>query len=470
MSADLIQLNTELLEALTEAMTELLRTGDPRAASGRVLRAALQHTESQYGFAGVTDGRTLRMLNHEGVVWHDQLNRDFYEHAAERYRQVGYLEFTNFNNLFGQVLLTGHAVISNEPSSDPRAGGLPPGHPPLHCFLGVPILSEGRIVGMIGVANRTSGYGAAEQHRLEVLGQMAGVMYDVYGRQQREAELEEHLRQAQKMGVIGRLAGGIAHDFTNQLTIIKGCAQFLLEAMPADDPGRKDVERISATVGRGARLVCQLLAFVRQEGIHLCSQSLADLVNEMAAMIRPLLGEQVLFHVRAAPGLWRVRVDPGQIEQVIMNLVVNARDAMVTPGERFPAGTLTVEMANVELDAGAFQPTVERVAPGPYVMLVVSDTGSGMTPEVKRRIFEPFFTSKGTGTGLGLSTVFGIAKQYRGYVFGESEPGRGSTFRVYLPRAEDEEKAPAEALAVTTAPGPAPRRDRDPKGGRGLSG
>ncbi len=261
------------------------------------------------------------------------------------------------------------------------------------------------------------------------------------------------MRQAHKMEAIGRLAGGIAHDFSNQLTVIKGCAQFLLEAMLADDPGRREVERISATVERGARLVCQLLAFARQESIQPCSQSLADLVNEMAAMFRQLLGEQVLFDVRAAQGLWRVRLDPGQIEQVIMDLVINARDAMVSPGERFPVGTLTVEIANVELDAGAFQPTVERVAPGPYVMLVVRDTGSGMTPEVKRRIFEPFFTTKETGTGLGLSTVFGIVKQYRGYVFGESEPGRGSTFRVYLPRAEDEEKAPAEALAVTTAPG-----------------
>lgn len=268
MSADQLQLNTELLEAVTQAMTELLRTGDPRAASGRILHAALQHTESQYGFAGVTDGRTLRVLNHEGVVWHDRLNRDLYEHAAERYRQVGYFELTNFNNLFGQVLLTGRAVIANEPSSDPRAGGLPPGHPPLHCFLGVPILSGDRVVGLIGVANRTSGYGAAEQHRLEVLGQMVGVMYDAYGRQQREAELEERLRQTQRrMEAIGRQARGITHDFTNQLTVIKGCAQFLLDTMLADDPGRKDVERISATVDRGARLVGQLVALGHQERI-----------------------------------------------------------------------------------------------------------------------------------------------------------------------------------------------------------
>jgi len=261
-------------------------------------------------------------------------------------------------------------------------------------------------------------------------------------------------RDEDAMRVIGRLTAGIAHDFSHQLTVIKGCVQFLLDAMPADDPGREDAERISATVDRGAKLVRQLLASGRELKIQPRPPNLADLVNEMAAMFRPLLGEQVLFRVHAAPGLWRARVDPGRVEQVIMNLVVNARDAMVAPGECFPTGTLTVEMANVELDAGAFQPSVDRVAPGKYVMFVVSDTGSGMTPEVKRRIFEPFFTTKETGTGLGLSTVFGIVKQYRGYVFGESEPGRGSTFRVYLPRAEDEEMAPAEALADTSQPRP----------------
>ena len=255
--------------------------------------------------------------------------------------------------------------------------------------------------------------------------------------------------------VIGQLAGGIAHDFNNQLTVIKGCVQFLLEAMPANDPGREDAERISATVDRGARLVRQLLAFSRRQKIQARPLSLADLVNEMVAMFRPYLGEQVLTRVRAAVGLWRVRADPGQIEQVIMNLVVNARDAMVGPGERFPAGTLTLEMANVELDERTFRPTVEMVVPGRYVMLAVSDTGSGMTAEVRRQIFHPFFTTKesGQGTGLGLSTVFGIVKQHRGYVLCESKPGQGATFRVYLPRDEEEGEAPVKELAFMPAPG-----------------
>jgi signal transduction histidine kinase len=276
----------------------------------------------------------------------------------------------------------------------------------------------------------------------------------------KRAEQERLALRAQRdqddaMRVIGRLAGGIAHDFNNQLTVIKGCIQFLLEALPAAAPGREDAERISATVDRGAGLVRQLLAFSRKQKIETRPLRLPDLVHEMAAMARPLLGEQILFRLRAAPGLWPVRGDRAQIEQMIMNLLVNARDAMIPPGERFPEGTLTVEMANVELDEEAFRPAVERAIPGRYVMLAVSDTGSGMTPEVKRQVFEPYFTTKepGSGTGLGLATVFGIVKQHRGYIFCDSEPGQGSTFRVYLPRAGDEEEAPAEVPPATTPPG-----------------
>ena len=276
--------------------------------------------------------------------------------------------------------------------------------------------------------------------------------------EQNRRQLEAQLREAQKMEAIGTLAGGVAHDFNNQLTVIKGCVQFLLEAMPADDPGREDAERINATVDKGARLIRQLMAFSRKQKIEPRPLSLADLVNEMAAIFGPLLSERISFRVRMPPGLWRVRADPGQIEQLIMNLAVNARDAMTVTEGFSPAGTLTLEIANVELDEASIRSFGETVPPGPYVMLAVSDTGCGMTSEVKRRIFEPFFTTKepGKGTGLGLSTVFGMVKQHGGHITCESEPGQGSTFRVYLPRNE-EEAAPADALTLTATPGPPPR-------------
>ncbi len=282
---------------------------------------------------------------------------------------------------------------------------------------------------------------------------------DVTEAKRAEAErlaLRAQTNRDDAMRMIGRLAAGVAHDVNNQLTVIKGCVQFLLEAMSANNPYRSDAERISATVDRGAKLVRQLLAFSRRQEIQPRAVSLAGLIEEMLPMVRRVLGERVQVAVRAAPGLGPVRADPGQIEQVIMNLMVNARDAMASEAEGPPAGTLMVEMANVELEEGAFRPTVERIPPGPYVRLALSDTGAGMTPEVRRQIFEPFFTTKdsGKGTGLGLSIVYGIVKEHRGYVFCESEPEHGATFTVYLPRDQDMEDAAAAGAAATAARGP----------------
>ena len=245
-------------------------------------------------------------------------------------------------------------------------------------------------------------------------------------------QLEAQFRQSQKMEAVGRLAGGIAHDFNNLLTIIVGYTQRLLSRYSAKDTVHDELQEISKAGYRAASLTQQLLAFSRRQMLQPKILDLNAIVSDTSKMLQRMIGEDIRLATRLTPDLGSIKVDPGQIEQVIMNLAVNARDAMPQGGK------LAIETENVDLE----QPLVigpVTVAPGRYVELTVSDTGHGMDANVQARIFEPFFTTKepGKGTGLGLSTVYGIVKQSNGYIFVSSQPGRGTTFRTYLPRAEE---------------------------------
>jgi two-component system cell cycle sensor histidine kinase/response regulator CckA len=256
---------------------------------------------------------------------------------------------------------------------------------------------------------------------------LLAVLMDISGRR----ELEEQLRQAQKMEAVGMLAGGVAHDFNNLLTIITGYSQLILNNLKENDPNRHSAEQIMKAGERAAALTKQLLAFSRRQVLQLRVLDLNRLVTSLGAMLQRLIGEDIDLRLSLKPDLGRVNADPGQVEQVIMNLVVNARDAMPK------GGVLTLETANVELDSRYADRHV-AVKPGPYVMMAVSDNGTGMDTATKARLFEPFFTTKGSGkgTGLGLSTVFGIVKQSGGSVDVYSEPGRGTSVKVYLPRID----------------------------------
>ena len=255
-----------------------------------------------------------------------------------------------------------------------------------------------------------------------------------------KAELEEQLRQAQKLESIGQLAGGVAHDFNNMLTIILGYGENLFNKLHHEDPLRKDVEEILDSGRRSALLTRQLLAFSRKQTMQPEVLNLNDIVRSLEKMLHRLIGEDIEMELKLSRDLDRVMADPSQIQQVIMNLAVNARDAMPDGGK------LIIETANVELDE-AYEQKHSGVKPGKHVMLAVTDTGVGMEKDVLSQIFDPFFTTKEKwkGTGLGLSTVYGIVKQSDGDIWVYSEPGKGTTFKIYLPQTEAEQEAIKEA-------------------------
>ena len=248
--------------------------------------------------------------------------------------------------------------------------------------------------------------------------------------------LEDQFRQAQKMEAVGRLAGGVAHDFNNLLMVVSGYTEVLMEALDQNDPLLVKVQAIQQAADRATTLTRQLLAFSRKQLLELKVVDVNSIVADMERLLRPLIGENIDLTTKLTPNVGHTRADAGQLEQVIMNLVVNAKDAMPD------GGRILIQTSEADPDTARREHSL--IEPGTYILLSVSDTGAGMDRETQSRIFEPFFTTKekGKGTGLGLSTVYGIVKQGGGYIFAQSEPGCGTTFRIYLPRVADPADSP----------------------------
>jgi len=313
-------------------------------------------------------------------------------------------------------------------------------------FAGYPLVVHERVLGVMAMFARQP----LSEFVPKALASVASAVAVGVERKRAEEALrqsEERLRQAQKMEAVGRLAGGVAHDFNNLLTVIISYSDLLLEDLGSDDPKRDDVDQIRKAAEGAAALTRQLLAFSRQQVLEPKVLDVNATVVSTEKLLKRLIGEDVQLATSLAPDLGRVKVDPGQVEQIIMNLAVNARDAMPR------GGRMTIETANVDMDE-IYVRSHAPARPGRYVMLALSDTGIGMDEQTKARIFEPFFTTKdpGKGTGLGLATVYGIVKQSGGFIWVYSEPGHGTSFKLYLPRV-DEPAEPVAAPIPMTGPG-----------------
>ncbi len=536
-----------LLDAISQIFQEALVCETENEVGETCIKVAQELTGSAYGFIGE--------LNQEGLfdtTSVSKMGRDACKIPdPDVMKMIKNMEIRGVDR---STIRDKRSRIVNDLSSHSDVVGVPNGHPPITSFLGVPLKQGDKTIGMIGLANKRSGYDEKDQAAVEALsiaavvslshkkaekalqesemrhrlilenvsdvifsidrdfkvtsvspsvattlgykpqelignpfqklniltsesfevakadtlrilagerinaveyefiakdgtkrfeeinagplwqdGEVRGVIFvarDITDKKRLEAQLF----QSQKMEAIGRLAGGVAHDFNNLLTVITGYAEITLMKVDKDSSLIGDIEEIKKASKRAATLTNQLLAFSRKQMIQPVVLNINRAIAEMDKMLRRLIGEDVDLATILEPELWRVKFDPGQLDQVVMNLVVNAKDAMPKGGK------LTIETVNVDLDEVYARQHGIKLKPGPFVVLAVSDTGMGIDEKTQFNIFEPFFTTKekGKGTGLGLSTVYGIVKQNGGYIWIYSEPGQGTTFKIYLPKTEEE--------------------------------
>lgn len=438
--------NSEKERALNERrLAALLKLNQMAAASTHdlahfALEEAVSLTGSTIGYIAFAneDESVLTMY-----AWSESTMA---ECAVEKRPRVYPLASTG---LWGEAVRQRRPIITNDYAADnPLKKGTPQGHVRILRHLNVPIFDGDRIVIVAGVGNKPEHYNEGDVRQLTLL--MEGMWRIVTQRRAEEdrKKLQEQLAQSAKMEAVGRLAGGVAHDFNNLLTTVLGYTEMILSQLEEEDPLYTEIEEIHQAGTRAASLTQQLLAFSRKQVIKPRIVELNGAIKEARKMLERLIGDKIKLVLELEPDLGRIKVDPHQIGQVLLNLAVNARDAMPD------GGTLTIATSNIAFDKDSLSPHSE-IAPGSYVVLSITDTGAGINDEIKSRLFEPFFTTKenGKGTGLGLAMVYGIAKQNGGTISVYSEPGLGTVFRLYLPRTDDQPVASVIPLRIASPTG-----------------
>ena len=427
------------LNALHPLLLEFLDPeSDPGENFDRLLGQLLELTSSGYGFIGevLQDAEGAPYLKTHAITnlaW-DEETRAFYEENAP----TG-LEFRNLATLFGHTLTTGEFVVAQEPRADARSGGLPHGHPPLDAYLGVPLKNGEELIGMVGMANRPGGYSQEYVDSLSSVWTTCTALVQAQRTARERKRAEEELFQARKMESVGQLAGGLAHDMNNLLVAILGNAEIVRDTMEKAELDRahcsEGLDQVILAGRRAASLTRQLLSFSRQQVVQPHPLRLDKTLKGLYGMLRRLIREDVQLRIECAPELWSIVADEGQINQVVMNLVVNARDAMD--------------------GGGAIQVSCRNLPDEPRrVELAVEDNGAGMDAAVQEHVFEPFFTTKPSGTGIGLATVRSIVQELDGELELDSALGRGTRVSIALPAIAD-----ARERSAPTPPTP-PQHER----------
>lgn len=442
--------NVKLLQAIYEIQSKFIINEKPKELFDRLLGKILTVSESEYGFIGeilFRDDKTpyLKTFALTNIAWSPETQKFYDERAPSG------MEFTNLQTLFGAVITSGKTVISNSPSTDPRRGGLPEGHPALNAFLGLPLYRGERLIGVVGLANREGGYDDDLVEYLQPLVATTSNMIEAYNANQnrklaeeQRAKMEESILKAQKLESLGVLAGGIAHDFNNLLTAILGASELALEDLEKDSPVWELVKEIDDCAKRAADLSRQMLAYSGKGQFVIEVIDLNKILKDVIKLAQSSISKKVEIEYRLADNLPFLEVDLTQIRQVIMNIITNAAEAI---GEK--TGVISVSTYLKQCDPDCFcrsSFSSEKIPPGMYVYMEISDTGCGMDNNTVDKLFDPFFTTKFVGRGLGMSAVLGIIRGHRGAILVDSQPGMGAKFTVILPFTQkpEAEKVPSK--------------------------